>query len=98
MVITIEYAGDPSTETVLLADREQRADDENEMEICSPNSPLGRSLLGAKQGERRHYRLPDGQEMTVSLVRVVPYQRQHTEPPSSRELTTSEPHSARSFP
>jgi transcription elongation factor GreA len=71
MVITIEYADDPGTETILLADPEQGA--VGDIEVCSPSSPLGRSLLGAKQGERRHYRLPDGQVMMVSLVRAVPY-------------------------
>ncbi|WP_445189185.1 GreA/GreB family elongation factor [Pseudonocardia sp. Cha107L01] len=83
MVITIEYADCPGTETVLLADREQGA--VGDIEICSPRSPLGRSLLGAKQGERRQYLLPDGQVMAVSLVRAVPYRRNHqqTNHPSS---------------
>ncbi len=71
MVLTVRYGDDPVTETFLLAEREQGTD--GDVEICSPRSPLGTALSGAKQGERRQYRLPRGQTMTVSLVRAVPY-------------------------
>jgi transcription elongation factor GreA len=71
MVLTVAYGDDADEETFLLAEREQDADPE--LEICSPDSPLGRALGGAAEGERREYRLPDGRSMTVTLVRAVPY-------------------------
>lgn len=71
MVVTVQYADDPEPETFLMADHEHDLD--GDLEVCSPESPLGMALLGAKQGEQRTYRLPRGDEMTVSLVRAVPY-------------------------
>ncbi|MHA6627115.1 GreA/GreB family elongation factor [Pseudonocardia sichuanensis] len=71
MVLTVAYGDDPDEETFLLAEREQDA--YPDVEICSPDSPLGRALVGAAEGERREYRLPDGRSMTVTLVRAVPY-------------------------
>ncbi|MHA6797688.1 GreA/GreB family elongation factor (plasmid) [Pseudonocardia bannensis] len=71
MVLTVRYADEASTETFLLADREPGSD--GDIEVCSPSSPLGTALSGAKQGEQRRFQLPNGQMMTVSLVRAVPY-------------------------
>ncbi|MQA12985.1 MAG: transcription elongation factor GreAB [Pseudonocardiaceae bacterium] len=72
MVLTVRFADEPDTETFLLADPEQH-DTRGDIESCSPSSPLGMALSGAKQGEQRQYRLPDGRVMTVSMVRAVPY-------------------------
>jgi hypothetical protein len=55
----------------LLAERERDA--YPDVEICSPNSPLGRALVGAAEGEEREYCLPEGQSITVVLIRAVPY-------------------------
>lgn len=71
MVLTVRYADEASTETFLLADREPAA--YGDIEVCSASSPLGTALSGAKQGEQRRFQLPNGQTMTVSLVRAVPY-------------------------
>ncbi len=70
MVLTVAYA-DGDEETFLLAEREQDA--YPDVEVCSPDSPLGRALVGATEGEQRDYLLPDGQAMAVTLVRAVPY-------------------------
>jgi transcription elongation factor GreA len=71
MVITVRYEDDEETETYLLAERDEGITPG--IEVCSPDSPLGRALTGAKEGERRQYPLPDGRPMTVCLVRAVPY-------------------------
>ncbi|MFC5995103.1 GreA/GreB family elongation factor [Pseudonocardia hispaniensis] len=71
MVLTVRFEDETETETFLLADREQGS--YGEIEIYSPDSPLGKALTGAKQGEQRQYELPNGQMMTVSLIRAVPY-------------------------
>src|SRR5690606_33412738 len=70
MVVTVSF-GDDDEETFLLAEREQAA--YPDVEICSPDSPLGKALVGAAEGDQRQYSLPDGRSMTVTLVRAVPY-------------------------
>lgn len=71
MVLTVRYEGDDEDEKFLLATREEGA--EGELEVYSPDSPLGRALLGAKEGEAREYELPNGKSQKVTLVRAVPY-------------------------
>ena len=70
-VLTIRYEGDDETEKFLLATREEGA--EGAIEVYSPESPLGKALLGAKEGETREYELPNGKNMKVTLVKAVPY-------------------------
>ncbi|MBH0123362.1 MULTISPECIES: transcription elongation factor GreA [unclassified Rhodococcus (in: high G+C Gram-positive bacteria)] len=72
-VVTVYYDGDESDkETFLIATREEGARS-NEIEIYSPNSPLGGALLEAKVGETREYVLPNGGTMKVTLVSAEPY-------------------------
>jgi len=70
-VLTIRYEGDDETEKFLLATREEGA--EGGLEVYSPESPLGKALLGAKEGETRSYELPNGSTQQVTLVKAVPY-------------------------
>jgi transcription elongation factor GreA len=70
-VLTVRYEGDEETEKFLLATREEGA--EGALEIYSPESPLGKALLGAKEGETRSYELPNGSTQKVTLVKAVPY-------------------------
>ncbi|MFD4181203.1 transcription elongation factor GreA [Rhodococcus sp. NPDC058514] len=72
-VVKVYYDGDKSdTETFLIATREEGNRD-NELEVYSPNSPLGSALLEAKVGETRKYTLPNGNTMQVTLVSAEPY-------------------------
>jgi transcription elongation factor GreA len=71
MVLTVQYEGDDETEEFLLATREEGT--LGSLEVYSPGSPLGQALLGAKVGERRKYVLPNGNTMTVMLIKAVPY-------------------------
>jgi transcription elongation factor GreA len=70
-VLTIRYDGDDEEEKFLLATREEGA--EGALEVYSPESPLGRALLGAKEGETREYELPSGASQKVTLIKAVPY-------------------------
>jgi transcription elongation factor GreA len=70
-VLTVRYDGDSDTENFLLATREEGA--EGALEIYSPESPIGRALLGAKEGETRSYELPNGSTQKVTLLKAVPY-------------------------
>lgn len=68
MVLTVRYADTGDTETFLLGVRGAEGSD---MEVYSPNSPLGRALLGATPGDHRDYLLPNGREQRVTLVAAV---------------------------
>ncbi|PVZ04220.1 transcription elongation factor GreA [Actinomycetospora cinnamomea] len=70
-VLTVRFEGDDDTETFLLGSREEGA--HGELEVYSPNSPLGSALLGAKAGDTVSYDLPDGGSMQVTLISAEPY-------------------------
>ncbi|MBP2178768.1 transcription elongation factor GreA [Amycolatopsis magusensis] len=70
-ILTVRYDGDDEDEKFLLATREEGA--EGDLDVYSPESPLGRALLGAKEGEAREYELPNGNTQKVTLVKAVPY-------------------------
>lgn len=65
--VTIEFPGG-DRETMLVASREEKA--HTDLEICSPDSPLGRVLLGNHAGAALSYNLPNGRSMQVTLVEV----------------------------
>ncbi|MER7009842.1 GreA/GreB family elongation factor [Saccharopolyspora sp. NPDC000359] len=69
MVLTVRF-DDGETETFLLGARGGVDDD---LDVYSPESPLGAALSGAKQGETRTYSVPNGGTAQVTLVRAVPY-------------------------
>jgi transcription elongation factor GreA len=71
MVLTVRYEGDDEDEKFLLATREEGG--EGALDVYSPESPLGKALLGAKEGEAREYELPNGKTQKVTLVKAVPY-------------------------
>lgn len=70
MVLTVRYDDTGDTETFLLG---VRAAEHGAMEVYSPDSPLGAALTGARQGERRSYRVPSGDTVRVTLLDAVPY-------------------------
>lgn len=73
-VVTVYYDGDESdTETFLIATRQEGIHDEDELEMYSPNSPLGGALLNAKVGEERSYTVPSGATVKVTLLSAEPY-------------------------
>ncbi|WP_433272198.1 GreA/GreB family elongation factor [Actinosynnema sp. CS-041913] len=70
MVLTVRYDDTGDTETFLLG---TRAAEHGDIEVYSPASPLGAALTGARRGEQRAYRVPDGGTVRVTLVEAVPY-------------------------
>ncbi|MDN5859193.1 MAG: GreA/GreB family elongation factor [Pseudonocardia sp.] len=75
MVLTVRYEATGTCESFLLADREEETTLGGDLQICSPRSPLGAALSGARPGDRGEYRIPSGETMTVTLVSAVPYRR-----------------------
>lgn len=72
MVVTVRYRDLAETHTFLLATRTEDAF--GDIEVYSPQSPLGAALNGARQGESREYTLPNGSRMRVTLVSASPFQ------------------------
>jgi transcription elongation factor GreA len=71
MVLTVRIDDDPETETFLLAESNVPAP--SDIEVSSPASPIGRAVLGAREGDTRTCRLPDGQTVSITLLAARPY-------------------------
>lgn len=73
-VMHVYYDGDESdTDTFLLATREQSTGKEG-LEVYSPESPIGKALLGAKEGETREFAAPSGAKVSVTITKAEPFQ------------------------
>lgn len=70
MVVTIRYDDTADTETFLLG---VRGAEYGDMEVYSTQSPLGAAIVGARSGEQRTYKLPNGKPLTVTILKAVPY-------------------------
>jgi transcription elongation factor GreA len=73
MVLTVQYDDINTAETFLLGSRDETEQDD--LEVYSPDSPLGRALSGAKPGDQRTYRVPNGATVRVTLIDAEPYGR-----------------------
>ena len=67
-IVHLRYEGDDEDEVVkyLVGSIEERHGD---LEVVSPNSPLGEALLGASAGDTVSYAMPNG-ELSVIVVEV----------------------------
>ncbi len=65
VVVTLEIAGDQ--ETYLVGSREDR---HPELDVLSSDSPMGRSLLGAREGETRGFQTPAGTTVDVRVQSI----------------------------
>jgi transcription elongation factor GreA len=70
-VVTYRFAGDDE-ESFLLGAREI-ADDHTEIEVYSPQSPLGAALDGHKAGETVDFEQPNGKTAKIEIVSAVPF-------------------------
>lgn len=72
MVVTIAYDGDEEdSETFLVGSREEGT--HGDLQVYSPQSPLGQAILGGSAGETREYVLPNGATQKVLIVKAKPY-------------------------
>ena len=72
MKVTTRFVGEDETETFLLGAREM-ADTTEDLEVFSPQSPLGAAIIGSKRGQTVTYEAPNGKELKVEIVEAVPY-------------------------
>lgn len=74
MTVSIKFSGDDDVETFLLGSRELLALDPSvEMDVFSPQSPLGSAILGKKRGDSATYEAPNGRDVTVEIVGATPF-------------------------
>jgi transcription elongation factor GreA len=66
--VTVRFEADEQPETLLLGEMVERS--VSGEEICSPASPLGQALLGARAGDEVSYRAPSGVLLTVIVEAV----------------------------
>ena len=65
-IITAEIAGDESR--FLLGNREMAG--ESDLDVYSPQSPLGGAIMGLKVGDSTTFEAPNGRNITVKVVDV----------------------------
>jgi transcription elongation factor GreA len=71
-VVTIHFDDDvDDTETFLLGSREIAAT--TELTVYSPESALGRAIMGARPGDTVSYTAPSGAEIKVTVVELAPF-------------------------
>jgi len=70
-LVTYRFAGDDE-ESFLLGAREI-ADDRDDIEVYSPQSPLGAALEGHKAGETVDFEQPNGKVAKIEIVSAVPF-------------------------
>jgi transcription elongation factor GreA len=74
MIVEVKFAGDDDVERFLLGSRELASLDESvEIEVYSPQSPLGAAINGQRAGSKATYEAPNGRSVTVEIVSVKPY-------------------------
>lgn len=73
--VTIAYDDDPDdTDTFVLGSRELMGlSDDSNLEVYSPQSPLGGAILGLEVGESASYDAPNGKQISVTVVSVKPF-------------------------
>ena len=70
MLVTFKFVGDDETEQFLLGAREMAGDD---VQVYSPQSPMGEAINGHKKGETVTYTAPNGKDLKIEIVDAVPY-------------------------
>ncbi|MBM7230143.1 MULTISPECIES: transcription elongation factor GreA [Dietzia] len=73
-VVRAYYNGDEDTKETFLIGTRGEGSGKDDLEIYSPDSPLGKAVLGAKNGETREYTAPNGKKVSVTVVTAEPYQ------------------------
>ncbi|MBB5828684.1 transcription elongation factor GreA [Micromonospora carbonacea] len=72
MVVTIYFDDDADdTETFLLGSREISST--TELTVYSPESALGKSILGSRPGQTVTYTAPSGADIKVTVVKFEPF-------------------------
>ncbi|HVU74552.1 MAG TPA: transcription elongation factor GreA [Mycobacteriales bacterium] len=69
-VLTVRFDGDDEDTTFLLASREAAGGD---LDVFSPQSPIGEAVTGHGAGDTVEYKAPNGSGIKVTIVAVEPF-------------------------
>jgi transcription elongation factor GreA len=72
MIVTVRFAGDAETEEFLLGAREM-ADMRPDLQVYSPQSPMGSAIIGSKRGDTVDFEAPNGKQLKVEIVDATPF-------------------------
>ena len=73
MTVTVRFAGDDEDTTFLLGERTVfQAAGATDLDVYSPESPLGAALTGCRVGAAVHYTAPNGRAIQVTVVAATP--------------------------
>ena len=72
MKVTTRFVGDDETETFLLGAREM-AETTEDLQVFSPQSPMGSAIIGYKKGDTVAYEAPNGKQLKIEIIDAVPY-------------------------
>ncbi len=74
MIITVHFKGSKEDESFLLGSRELLARDSNiDVDVYSPESPLGVAIVGMRKGESASYVTPNGKTLEVKILNAKPF-------------------------
>jgi transcription elongation factor GreA len=71
MKVTTRFVGDDEVEEFLLGAREIETPEN--LQVYSPQSPLGSAIMGKKKGDEVDFEAPNGKVLRVEIVDAVPY-------------------------
>lgn len=69
-VVTANIGG--KEETFLLGSRDAGGD--LGFRVYSPTAPIGKAIVGAKEGDKLSYEVPSGKEVAVEIIKIQPYE------------------------
>ncbi len=72
MTVTVRFVGDTDEETFLFGAREM-ADLHPELQVYSPQSPMGQAIAGKRRGDEVDFVAPNGKDLKVEIVDAVPF-------------------------
>ena len=72
MTVTVRFVGDTDTETFLFGAREM-ADMHPELQVYSPQSPMGQAIAVKRRGDAVDFVAPNGKQLKVEIVDAVPF-------------------------
>ena len=87
MVLTVRLDDDPEPEVFLLAHGGPMVS--AAPDVCSPDSPVGRALLGARPGDVRTATVPSGAEVRLAVLSATPLDRYAREATAPRQDPSS---------
>ncbi len=72
MMVSVRFVGDTDEERFLFGAREM-TELHPELQVYSPQSPMGKAITGKRRGDEVDFVAPNGKELKVEIVDAVPF-------------------------